>query len=426
MKDVADAFALATSDYMHSDNFFSHVETWLSKNSEVGWAAYKLMMPFATASWNWFKAAVKYSPVGLGQAIVKLTHLEQEIIKREIAWEAGKSPLDPALTSYMVRRDLGSGLIGTISYGFGAILAALGYISLEDDDWGTPKLQIGNLRIDISTIFGTSSVLAGAAFVQTLKTKDLTDALDAMLDPLVDGFFFTELMQMDANAPKGWFEWSTYQAQSILLSFIPSMVRYASGMTYTGTYRTNTMFQKAVARLPFLGAAFNVPKKTNIYTGDSEGTFWDIVHRAIPYFEIVTKSQSQAATEKYGLNKEELNGTYLINGVSFKTKPHETMRINQLYGNLNADQLTDFYANKTSYRVLTEDKRFVTKRYAQMTPREISNALDQIFSANSSVAKASAWLAAGHTYYTNDKELMSTLRKLGYNKVYLGNKGFVE
>lgn len=426
MKSVANAFALATTDYMHSDNFFSHVERWLSQHSQTAWAGYKIIMPFATASWNWFKAAMRYSPVGLGQAIVRLSSLEKQIMAREVAWEKGESQIAPELTSYLVRRDLGSGIIGTIAFGFGAILAALGYISLEDDDWGTPKLLIGNLRLDISSIFGSSSALAGAAFIHTLKNKNLAEALDAMAEPLVDGFFFTDLLQMDANSPKGWFEWTKYQANSIILSFIPSMVRWISGATYTGVYRTNTLFQRAVVRLPFLGQAFNVPKKTDIYTGDSDGSFWDIVHRLVPYFEIVTKSQAQTTTEMYGLNKEELNGTYKINDVPFKTTPSETARINQLYGSMNAKALTEFYAGKTAYRVQTESGRYATKYYANMTPTEISNALDQIFSKNSNVAKVSAWLEAGHTYYTNDRELFNTLRKLGYTKVYMGNKGFVE
>ncbi len=426
MTDVANAFALATTDYMHSDNFFSHLEKWLNQHSQVGWAAYKTIMPFATASWNWFKAAIRYSPVGLAQSIVKLTRLEQEIAKQEALWQRGDTQLAPELMTYLIKRDLGSGIIGTMAFGFGAILAALGYISLEDDDWGTPKLRVGNLRIDISTIFGSSSALAGAAFIKTLQDKDLASALDAMLDPLVDGFFFTDLLLMDANSPKGWFEWSVYQLQSIALSFIPSGIRYVSGMTYTGNYRTNTLFQKAVVRLPFLGQAFNVPKKTNIYTGDSDGTFWDIVHRMLPYFELVTKTAAQTQTEVYGLNKEELNGTYKINGVPFKTSPKETAQINKLYGSLNAQDLTNFYANQSTYRVLNENGRFVTKRYSQMTEKEIQNALDQIFSRNADIAKISAWLQQGNMYYTTNDDLFAMLRKLGFTKVFKGNKGYVE
>ena len=110
--DVARAFGLAAKDYMHSDNAFSHLEKWLSEHSTGMWAVYKAIMPFATASWNWFKAATKYTPVGLGQAIVKLTRVEQEIAKQEGLWQKGDSQIDPALTAYILTRDLGSGIIG--------------------------------------------------------------------------------------------------------------------------------------------------------------------------------------------------------------------------------------------------------------------------------------------------------------------------
>ncbi len=426
MRLVADGYALATRDYMHSDNAFSHIERWLDEHSKVAWAGYKLIMPFATASWNWFKGAAKYTPVGLGQAIVRLTKLEQEIIHRESMWQKGDEQVAPELASYIVRRDLGSGIIGTTALIFGMMLAAFGYISLEDDDWGIPKLAIGNLHIDISSIFGTSSVLAGAALIETMKNKDLNEGLDAMIEPLVNGFFFTDLLSLDANSPQGWFEWSTYQLQSTILSFIPSGVRYLSGMTYTGTYKTNNLFERSVTRLPFLGQAFNIEKKTNIYTGDSDGTFWDILHRAFPYFEVVTKTNAEKLTEEYGLSKSELKGTYVINGEEFTTNTKETARINKLYGTLNSETLIDFYSNKTSYKVLTANNTYRTKTYSQMTDEEIANALDQIFSTNSTIAKASAWLEAGHTYYTNNQTLFNKLRSLGYSNVYKGSKGFVD
>jgi hypothetical protein len=61
-----------------------------------------------------------------------------------------------------------------------------------------------------------------------------------------------------------------------------------------------------------------------------------------------------------------------------------------------------------------------------MTNEEVTNALQQIFSRHSEVAKVSAWLTAGHTYYTTDKELFNLLRRLGYSKVFLGSRGFVK
>ena len=40
------------------------------------------------------------------------------------------------------KRDIGSGIIGTMAFGLGILLAALGFIDLDDDDYGVPKLVI--------------------------------------------------------------------------------------------------------------------------------------------------------------------------------------------------------------------------------------------------------------------------------------------
>src|SRR5690606_2504697 len=131
-----------------SDNFFNEIEAVLMKRSEAAWFAYKLILPFGSASWNWFKAAVRYSPIGLAQSIVKLSRLEQEIIKAENKWANGKGQVSPELTEFVLRRNLGSGVIGTTGLLFGMILSMLGYVELEDDDYGVPKLRIGDIKVD--------------------------------------------------------------------------------------------------------------------------------------------------------------------------------------------------------------------------------------------------------------------------------------
>ena len=147
MNDFSSAVGLALNDYMHSDNFFNTFERAIAakgtKASEVGLFAYKLILPFASASWNWFKAAINMGPIGLAKSIVqlKLSRLEKNIKQAEIDFAAGKSNLDPRLKAYMLKRNFGQGVIGTILLGLGALLAGLGFIRLDDDDYGTPKLH---------------------------------------------------------------------------------------------------------------------------------------------------------------------------------------------------------------------------------------------------------------------------------------------
>ena len=110
---------------------------------------------------------------------------------------------------------------------FGGILAALGFVELEDDDYGIPKLpRVGNIRVDVSTIFGSSSVLAGMALVQSWSDEENTfmKSMDAMLDPLLDGFFMTQLLEMDQYNRGGFGSFGASFLEQTLLSFIPNGV----------------------------------------------------------------------------------------------------------------------------------------------------------------------------------------------------------
>ena len=84
-KDVMDAVAVAYNqaayDYVHRDNFIHKFEGWLRHNNPGAYAGYKLIFPFASSSWNWFKEAMDLNPVALGYNIYKLIRLEKQIEK---------------------------------------------------------------------------------------------------------------------------------------------------------------------------------------------------------------------------------------------------------------------------------------------------------------------------------------------------------
>lgn len=425
MTDFANAIGMGMADYMHSDNIFNKVETLLAEKSEGALFAYKLLLPFASASWNWFKAAIRYSPIGLAQSIFKLATLEKQIIKAETDWAKGKGQISPEMTEYLIRRNLGSGVIGTIAFGFGAILAGLGYVDLEDDDYGTPKLRIGNLRIDLSTIFGSSSVLAGMALVKEWQNEGFLEGVDAMLDPLLDGFFLTQILEMDQYSQGGFASFGLGFLEQTILSFIPNGIRWLSGATYSGKYKTTNLFERAVTRIPFLGAAFNVPKQTNPYTGD-QGSMWDAFNRIVPFLEVRKISAIEENSKAVGINKTQLRGKYEINGEKFELSSRDTAELNKQYGEWNALALSLFYDNKSAYSVQMPNGTYRTLTYNQMTEDQRKRAVQNIMSKNAEYAKIQAWLKAGNTYYASASDY-AALRKLGVTgKLYKGNKGFVK
>ena len=427
MNDFSTAIGLALNDYMHSDNFFNNVERWLSDRSELGWFAYKLIMPYAASSWNWFKAAIRYSPIGLGRAIYRITHLEQQVAKAEADYIAGKSNVSPELTEYLIRRDLGSGVIGTVAMGLGALLAGLGFMRLEDDDYGKPKLHIGNLVIDVSDIFGSSSVLAGAAFVTGIQEKGWTwegvlDALNRLADVTIDDLPVMDIVQMDMYS-NGSFDMGLNQLESIALSFIPNILSWFAGLTYTGTLNKQTFLDRALAKIPF--AARLVEKKVDPYTGKTD-SWADWVGRAVPYFSWDAASQNERKTTALGLTKTMLRGQYKVNGEDFNVTGKDLTEINKTYGTLNAEDLTKFYENKLVVSVKQENGKYKTMTYNQMTTKQRQNAVSSIMQNNADLVKIIAWLKAGNKYYASST-IYNKLVKLGITEnLYRGSKGFVK
>lgn len=429
MTDFANAIGIAMSDYMHSDNFLTNFENVVAERGEVALFAYKNIIPFMATTWNWFKAAIKFSPIGLAQSIVKFARLENTIRKQESLWASGKSQVSPEYTEYLVRRDLGSGVIGTSTFLLGILLSSLGFMGLSDDDYGTPKLTIGNIKVDVSSIFGTSSLLAGAAFIEDIKKSGLNgttflSGLNNMLDVTLDGFFLTELMSLDLYS-NGSFSTAMDLFQSTLLSFIPNGLAYLAGATYTGKLKKNGLFGKTAAKIPFLAGLVN-EKKVDPYTGDT-GSVWDIFNRIFPYFDVNMTNRAKSTAESLGLNKKELKGQYTINDEQFNLNAKQSAEINKAYGEWNAKDLTDFLDNKKGYKVKdSKTGKYKTLKYSQMTTNEQRTVIERIMSNNAENAKILAWLNAGNAYYTSNEKYME-LKSLGITgKLYKGTKGFVK
>lgn len=427
MNDFGSAIGLALADYMHSDNIFNFIETKIAESSELGLFAYKTLLPFASASWQWFKAALKLSPLGLGRAIFNMTRLEKNIRKNEALWAQGKSQIDPHLTEYIARRDLGQGVIGTIAWGLGMMLAGFGVIGLEDDDYGKPKLRIGNLRIDISSIFGSSSLLAGAALITGMQDKGMTwdgflEGLNRMADVTIDGFPLMQIVEMDMYS-NGTFSMGLNQLESIALSFIPNIIAWFAGATYSGKLDKKNFWGRAAAKIPFLAGIVN-QKKVDPYTG-AEGSWWDAFNRFVPYLSVEIASENEQKSTALGLNKQQLKGEYTINGEDFNLSAKDLNEVNKAYGQWNANALELFYKNKKTVRIKVGNT-YKTMSYNQMDDVQRKAAVQQIMSKNATYAKIYAWTKAGNKYYASADEYKA-LKQLGItSNLYRGTQGFVK
>ena len=428
MNDFANAIGFAMAEYMHSDNFFHDIERIIGERSELGHFVYKLFMPYAASSWNWFKAMIKLSPIGLARSIVQMARLEKNVARAQQQFLAGKTQITGELAEYMIKRDFGQGVVGTILWGVGIALACLGFVRLEDDDYGTPKLRVGNIEVDISSIFGSSSLLAGAALVTQIQKngftwKGIEKGLNGMFDVWSDQLPIMDIVQMDMFS-EGTFSLGLDQLGTILLSFIPNGVKWLAGGTYTGTLKKTTFLDRAMANIPFL--ANLVPKKVDPYTGKYlDDGFIGIFNRLVPYFSYHAASKNESNSTALGLNKQMLNGKYVVNGESFNITGKRLSEINQTYGQWNAVDLTKFYDNQLAVKVKVGNG-YKMLRYNQMTADQQKKAVQTIMSNNAELAKIIAWTTSGHKYYAS-ADIYSKLVKAGYHQnIYRGTKGFVK
>lgn len=419
MFDFAKAMGLALRDYMHSDNIFNKFERMMIEKNEAVYIIYKLLVPYASSAWNWFKGMLNYSPIGLLNAINKFRHLEESITKNEVKWMNGASDIPPELTEHFIRRDLGAGVIGTIGWILGAILAGLGVIGIDDDDYGVPKIRLGNLVVDISDIFGASSILSGAALVSGLKDGDLMKALNQSAQITFDSFPLMDILQNDMFS-SGLADLLATKTESIALSFIPNFITYVSGATYTGKINKNTFWARLGAKIPFVGNF--LPKKVNPYDG-STGSIIDIINRVVPYFSWEAATLNESKTNELGLNKKQIRGQYTINGEKFNVAGKDLQTLNESYGKWNANDLSKFYTNQMRVKVKT-DTGYKELTYNQMSDRQRKNAVQSIMSNNAELAKIYAWTKAGNKYYAT-AEMYEKLHKHGIRtNVYRGTKGF--
>lgn len=434
----ADAVILASQDYMHKRSFFADMLDALRSSDNFGSkAAYEVIttwQPFLNSGWNWFTALLDYTPIGIGKGIYQMLKLEKNINKMDEKRAKGHLTPDSRVAEYLARRNIGSGILGTILTAVGFLLTSCGIVKIEDDD-DEFKLKIGNITVDISDVFGTSTLLCGMAMGQ-MGSKSFVDILKTMTTETTNGFILIDILDRYQYSYQndGALGIMLLETENFLKSFIPNIyqqfvrasknqkVKYGSGFL-------GLLSRTANAFVPFV----NIGEKViNIYTGEPQSKY------AIPFLgeylkggalfgikifsDVITEEEIFAQT--YGVNKGALSGKLTINGVEYKIK--DDYSLNVKYGELNKKALAQLPNSNTIYKVQMPDGSYKNLKFSNMSDKQKKNVIERVMEANAKIAKIYQWTNEGHKYYASNEEYNS-LKKLGITaNVYRGDKGFVE
>lgn len=433
---IADAYVMAAQDFMHTTNFFNDIETKLRERlGDKAFFMYKQIMPFAAASWNWFVAGLKYTPVGLVQGIYQYAKLENTIEKIEKRKQKGEQVVSSRFAEYIAKRNIGKGVIGTIGCAIGIALAAFGVAGIDEED-GKYKLHVGDVYVDISDIFSTQGIFVGIAAFSSIKSGDIWSAMGNVLDVMFLDSTFTDMFN-SFRYSETFGDWLRDQPFSILSMFIPNMLKVLTSTTYGHKVQYSKGILGKLERIAAQsvpGMAYALPKQYDPYTGEYQIQYkvWfltKLVDKLSPLdIYAYNISEQEKIAMSLGVKKGPLTGRYKINGEKINLNSKELSEANKFYGELNSKDLKEFTSGTKKYKVFDDKKgKYVELTYSKMTDKQKAAVIDRIMSNNSS--KAQIYILTKHGYYKYyaSQEEYKELKKLGINvqKANGNKKGFL-
>lgn len=441
MSYIADAFVMASADYMHKSSFIGDIELKLKERlGDKAYAMWKFVFPFANASWNWFTEGLKWTPFGLAKSIYDFARFENTVDSYDRNYRNGKG-VNSRFAAYIVKKNIGKGIVGSIGFVVGMIATALGVCGVEEDkkDKKT-KIRIGDVYIDFSDVFGTTGIGMGVILGDAFANKErFFDAMVDTLDYMFDDSIFSDVYDM-VQYKQSFAEvlLDPYNANNILASFVPNLLKTITSSTYIHEVKYSKGFIGALERIGVSvlpGLAYGMPKQYDPFTGELQykytPDFWGIASNILNRFSsLKVYPRNISALEKetlsLGLSKGNLTGKYEDIGQLSAT---DVSTLNEIYGELNNKLLLELMRNKTKYTVEDKNGKRVDLFYRQMTKAQRKSVVNRIMTNNAKIAKIYVWTSNGHKYYTTEN-FRNTLIKTGIRTgVYLEQgkkKGFID
>ena len=428
---IVTAYKFAAAKYMHKTNMFNTIDSWIrSKGGPWTYFAWKQILPFASAGWNWFLEGLNYTPVGLGKAIYQYARLENTIAKAELKEQQDKNAPFGRFTKYIVEQNLGKGVIGTCGFIIGSLLAATGLAKIDEED-GKYKLNIGDTYIDISSVFGTQGIFMGIVLFGSIKDKDMNamDVINSVItqtlnDSIMTDFYNTFRYKQNIG------DYVMDIPFKVVSMFIPNLIKSLSHANkYKVAYEPGIigkLEKLLVQAVPTL--AYALPHQIDPYTGEDKVMYkvWYLSQFLSKYSPIKVQPYSVSKYEKeaisLGVEKGTLRGGYTINGDKIRLNKSQLEKLNSKYGELNKAELERLMSNSAKYNVLDEKtKKYVSLTYRNMTDKQKATIVNSIMDYNSGLAKIYIMTQLGYDYYASDKDY-EKLKKMGVKKIYKKTK----
>lgn len=258
------AMAEVMKTYLRNSNVISRAVSEMSARHPAFKLFASMTQPFIKVSVNSLITAVDYSPLGflkfLGMKMTDAGWFNKEL-----------SNIEKAFRKSDETRTLAKATVGTTLMGIGAILAALGLIDYDDDDFYGAVINIGDIKIKISDLAPAATPLVlGASLIYADKHDK------SVFEEFYKAFSDSNVLSSMDSA----FEYNesvTDYLSSLFTnyatSYIPSVIKNLAKVIDNNKSQKSSnkfvrFFQSIADSLPFI--SLTLPKKADPYTGDFE------------------------------------------------------------------------------------------------------------------------------------------------------------
>lgn len=230
------------------------------KGHPIAQAIFSTICPFPRMVFNTTMTVISYSPLGFIQGAMTLMK-------------------DPSMyANITASQQLSRACVGTTAMLVGAILAAIGWIDIDDEDkYAGPQLVLlDTLRISLEGLEPSATpLIVGSMFVLGPKTDGEANAFSAAANALLNTTILGEIMSQFGQG-KTATEWVSTTFTSYVTQFIPTVLKRATQLVdpgkknYSGSFST---LKRIAATIP--GLSFLVENKIDPYTGESQVQYVD-------------------------------------------------------------------------------------------------------------------------------------------------------
>ena len=402
--------------YFKNSNWLSKWASNLSQKHPILASLTSLVLPFPKVAANIMTMAYKYSPLGFISAL-----RQWSVVKQMDA--AGYKGVRDAFARAKLTRTTAQATVGTVMCIAGLILASLGFVDIDDDDYLGPALHMGDLRISLSNLAPSMTTFSVGAAMMWAWKNDQSAALKA-LDVLYDNTLLGNIENVFRYGdPTKYIENLSINYVS---QYVPAMLKLFAKITTNQAMidKSGSYFEKLgktfVSGIPF--AADLLSKKINPYTGEfltntgSQNVFFNIMEAISPLdFKTTTKSKTQKEAERLGTESSGLTGKFKINDKEYDIDKVTYSKYRATYIQNTFDNIMN---GKQKVTVEDENGKRITTTYDKLTDKQKKNVLSRLYTEATNITKIKWWTDQGNKYVVTDRDLYNEYRKQFKNIIY--------